>query len=145
MDLPRLLQDPVDEGSGTPLPPLRVHRELSGAMRKRAAMQPRESEIQRAIMDYLAARGFRVFRRNVMGVMPMRRGGAVWVGIRGQADLFGWHIGTGRALEVEVKRPGNPLSPFQRAWLFNAEADKVIAFMASSVEDCELALQTYGI
>lgn len=106
---------------------------------------PREADIQRAIADFLSLRGFRVFRRNVMGIVPMPKGGVVRVGVRGQSDLFGWLRGTGRALEVEVKRPGKSPNPFQRAWLANAKADGVIAFVAHSVEECAERLKEFGI
>lgn len=112
---------------------------------RRSATHPLEADIQRAIVDYLAVRGFRVFRRNVMGLVPMVKGGAVRVGFQGQADLHGWQIGTGRAVEIEIKRPGEHPTAFQAAWIANARADNVIAFVTSSVEDCEGWLQRYGI
>ena len=114
-------------------------------MTKRAIQQSRESDIQRAVMDYLAVRGFRIFRRNVMGIVPMKKGGVIRVGVRGQADLQGWQIRTGRAIEVEIKRPGGILTLFQRAWLANALMDGVIAFVAHSVKECGERLKEFGI
>jgi len=105
---------------------------------------PRESDIQRAIMDYLAARGFRVFRRNVMGIVPMKKGGVVRVGVKGQADLYGWFRYNGIHIEVEVKRPGGTLTPEQGAWLDNARADGAVAFVVDSVEECERQLKRFG-
>lgn len=114
-------------------------------MKRRPPNAPRESDIQRAVMDYLAVRGFRVFRRNVMGIVPMRKGGAVRVGIKGMSDLYGWYRLTGRHIEVEVKRPENPLTTFQTSWLMNARTDGVIAFAVHSVEECAERLREFGI
>jgi len=95
-------------------------------------------------MDYLNARGFRCFRRNVMGIVPMAKGGAIRVGVKGQADLYGWFRGNGIHIEVEVKRPGEVLTPEQTAWLTNAQRDGAVAFMADSVEACERQLKKFG-
>jgi len=103
-----------------------------------------EADILRAVMDYLSARNFRVFRRNVMGIVPMAKGGAVHVGVKGQADLYGWFRYTGIHIEVEVKRPGGTLTPEQGAWLDNARADGAVAFMVDSVEECRLQLKKFG-
>ena len=105
---------------------------------------PRESDIQRAVMDYLSARGFRMFRRNVMGIVPMKKGGVVRVGLKGMSDLYGWYSGNGIHIEVEVKKPGGVLTPEQAAWLKNAKADGVVAFMTDSVADCERQLKSFG-
>ena len=113
-------------------------------MKKIRPDTPRESDIQRAIMDYLAARGFCVFRRNVMGIVPMKRGGVVRVGQKGMADLWGWQRVAGRHIEVEVKRPGRTVTLHQSAWLVNALAEGAIAFVARSVEECETRLREFG-
>ena len=105
---------------------------------------PRESDIQRAIMDYLAVRGFRVFRRNVMGIVPMKKGGAIRVGTKGMSDLYGWYRMNGIHIEVEVKRPGKKLTLDQAAWLESAAGNGAVAFKADSVEDCERQLKAFG-
>ena len=109
---------------------------------------PREADILRAVMDYLVARRFRVFRRNVMGIVPMKKGGAVRVGEIGMSDLYGWHRGNGIHIEVEIKRPGARTDPVrearQMAWLANAKADGAVAFMTDSVADCEQQLKQFG-
>ena len=107
----------------------------------------KESDILKAIMDLLAARGFRVFRRNVMGVIPVK-GGAIRLGQRGMADLYGWEIGTGRHIEVEVKKPGartdRKRALLQEIWIDRAYADGCIAFQADSVNGCEKKLADFG-
>lgn len=99
--------------------------------------RPHEKDIQRAVMDFLAASGFRVFRRNVAGILPMAHGGFMRVGEKGQADLYGWHRETGRHIEVEVKRSGEVPSSDQELWLLMAERNNCIAFWANSVEMAE--------
>jgi len=94
-------------------------------------------------MDYLVARGFRIFRRNVMGILPVK-GGVVRVGTKGMSDLYGWYRGNGMHVELEVKRPGGKLSPEQAAWLENARADNVVAFAVDSVEECGRQLKKFG-
>jgi len=110
---------------------------------ERAVNSPaREADTLKAIADYLRARGFRIFRRNVAGAVRMARGGVVHVGQRGQADLYGWEVGTGRHIEVEVKRPGRDTTPrlrraMQDGWILAAQRDGCIAFRTDSVKDCE--------
>ena len=107
----------------------------------------RETDVVSAIKQYLELRRFRVYRRNV--------GGAYNASLQfvrfsepGAADLTGREIGTGRAIEVEVKRPGSRTKPqrqaLQQAWLDQARRDGCIAFRASSVEEAEVALVEYG-
>ena len=107
----------------------------------------KESDILKAIMGLLAARGFRVFRRNVMGVIAVK-GGAIRLGQKGMADISGWEKGTGRHVEVEVKRPGGRTNlgraRLQKAWLAGAHEDGCIAFQTDSVSDCEKKLADFG-
>ena len=107
---------------------------------------PREADIQRAVMDYLAARGFRVFRRNTGAVRSTYKGKARFIRFSqpGQADLYGWHIGTGRHIEVEIKKPRAVLTPQQREWLLGAKIDGVVAFSTDSVERCAQQLEAEG-
>ena len=106
-----------------------------------------ETNVRKAITDLLAARGFRMERRNIMGVVPIK-GGAIHLGKKGQADLYGWEIGTGRHIEVEVKKPGGRTNLsralMQKAWLMGALKNGCIAFQTDSVNDCEKKLADFG-
>jgi hypothetical protein len=111
----------------------------------------REQDVLRAIKQYLELRGFRMYRRNTGGAYAMRLGRDQFVRFSepGAADLTGREIGTGRTIEVEVKRAGGRTNPqrerLQQAWLDLAKRDGCIAFRAASVEDCEAALvEAYG-
>lgn len=55
----------------------------------------------------------RLFRRNV-GVVKLENR-VLRAGIKGQADLYGYERGTGRAVEIEVKLFGK-LTPEQERW-----------------------------
>lgn len=110
-----------------------------------------ERDVKRGIADYLRLRGFRIRVRTVGGAYRLRLGGGdqyiPW-GESGMADLCGWHIGTGRAIEVEAKKPGAKTSPKRQAaqqrWLDDAKRDGVIAFRASSVQEADEQLTEYG-
>jgi len=102
----------------------------------------RESDIQKAVMDYLSTQGFVVFRRNTGAMVGSYKGKSRLIRFSkpGMADLWGWDRKTGRHIEVEVKRPGERPSPEQEAWLSAAQRGGVIAFWCDSVEDCRKAL-----
>jgi hypothetical protein len=117
----------------------------------RGKFQPSEAEVLKAIKQYLELRKFRIYRRNTGGAYAMRMGGReqfVRFSEPGAADLTGREIGTGRTIEVEVKRPGGRTNPqrqaLQQAWLDLAKRDGCIAFRASSVLECEAALEAFG-
>lgn len=109
-----------------------------------------ETDVQKAIKQYLELRGFRMYRRNVGGAYAMRLGREQFVRFSepGAADLTGWEIGTGRTIEVEVKKPGARTNPkrqaLQRAWLDQAKRDGCIAFRAASVQEADEQLAAYG-
>lgn len=69
--------------------------------------QPAEREVQRAIIDLFAARGYLYERRNVgMAMLPGKDGKPqpVRFGSRGAADI--WCLANGVHWEIEVKAPG---------------------------------------
>ncbi len=103
-------------------------------------LQPRESVIQRAILEYLAWRGVFVFRVNQQGV-PLHDGSGRYrpSPTRGVSDILGVLKG-GRFLAIEVKRPGGRATPDQLQFLTRISQEGGLAFVATSVEDVEANL-----
>lgn len=75
----------------------------------------RESEAQKEIRAAAAKRGIKLFRNNV-GVLINPQGVPIRFGLANESknmcdilkssDLIGYHIGTGRFVAVECKKPG---------------------------------------
>ena len=103
----------------------------------------RESDILLAVRDLLAMRGFKVWRQNA-GSHPVK-GGFARLAPRGSSDLIGYHKGSGRALCVEVKRPGKKPSQEQQQWLQEAFEAGCVAFWCDSVAMAEAELRRYGL
>lgn len=82
---------------------------------KRRAFQPREADIQKAIIQWARAHGIAIFRRNVGGA-KLTGGRFVRFAEPGQSDLYGW-TPSGKHFELEVKRPGQKPTVEQQAWL----------------------------
>lgn len=115
-----------------------------------------EAEVQRAILDYLrTVPGVYAFRCNSRVVRMPGQGGherLVRFGVKGLPDILGWQSLGGplvqpfgewrlaRFLAIEVKRPGEPPSPAQLAFLELLRRAGGIAVVASSVEDVVAAL-----
>ena len=103
--------------------------------------QPKESEIQKAILDYLRLRGIFCWKNNSVGIYKKATGSYISVGMKGVADILGvLGDGSGRLIAVEVKRPGNYPTPEQKLFLEQITAKKGIAFVAYGIEDCEKEL-----
>lgn len=73
---------------------------------------PLERDVQKAVSDAMKALGWRVVRMNVGAARTEQ--GFVSFGERGMPDL--WCFKAGRALLLEVKRPGMNLAAHQREW-----------------------------
>src|SRR3990170_194191 len=109
-------------------------------------IQPRESEIQRAIIDYLTLKGHFVFRCNTQGT-PLHAGGKITgfrpSPMRGVSDILGvlgrsvrgWNKGT--FLAIECKRDSKQkTSEEQSTFLANVLRLGGMAFVATSIDDC---------
>lgn len=103
--------------------------------------KPRESLIQRAILEYLAWRGIFAFRVNQQGV-PLHdgRGGFRPSPTRGVSDILGILPG-GTFLAIEVKRPGKRPTDIQDEFLTRVGQAGGVAFVATSVEDVKKFLE----
>jgi hypothetical protein len=106
---------------------------------------PKESEIQRAILEYLALVKVTAWRINQAGV-PLHDGsGRFRRGpTRGVSDILGIAQG-GRFVAIEVKRRGNRATPDQILFLKRVSDAGGIAVVACSVQDVADALMKGGI
>lgn len=103
----------------------------------------RESEIQREIAVWLAARGVLFWRCNLGGV---RRSGKGFTSnpMRGFPDLAGiMGCGTGRLFTIEVKTKVGRLSPEQERWRAVLEAKGVVYILARSLDDVATRFKAY--
>ena len=92
----------------------------------------RERDLQTAILTYLRAQRIPCWK---IGSGAFRVGGRyVRMGQRGMSDILGILPG-GRFLAVEVKLPGRPVSPEQRAFLELVRAAGGVGLVAYRVED----------
>ena len=122
--------------------------------KRRGKPLPRpESEIVRAILDYLATRRDVVaWRNNVGAVTEGER--FIRFGVKGLPDIIGWQaviadlatndvpafLPYARFLALEVKAPGAPIRPQQAAFLERARAAGCLAFVARSIDDVRRGL-----
>lgn len=99
---------------------------------------PKESEIQKAILQLLLAKRIFVWRQNTGTVEVEDR--YVSFGARGTSDILGIYPG-GRFLAIEVKRPKTgKLSAEQITFLQKVRKNGGIAMVADSVKDVERLL-----
>ncbi len=106
-----------------------------------------ESQIQRSITDYLAARRIMAFRMN-SGVAKMD-GRFVRFGVPGMADILAFRKvdgypeeggGSINVLWIECKAPKGLQSQLQRSFQQQVEAEGHVYILARSIEDVEAVL-----
>lgn len=126
------------------------------ARARRACPVPLERDVQRSILAYLSLAGVFAWRVNSGAArLPGRNGGTQLVRFNtapGASDIHGvlpagsdpGAAPAGRALFIEVKRPGGKATPLQESFLAEARAKGAVAFVASSVEDVRRGLRAAG-
>jgi hypothetical protein len=98
---------------------------------------PRETDIVRACLAYLRARGVFAFRVNSGAVAGEHKGKRRFVrfnGAKGCSDILGVLPG-GRFLAVEAKRPGNRPTADQAAFLAAVSAAGGLALVVHDVAE----------
>jgi len=108
---------------------------------------PRESDIQRSILDYLTLLRIPCWRNN-SGAVALGDGKSrryVRYGAKGSADILGVLPPSGRLLAIEVKRPGNKPTEHQSTWLEGMRQAGAVVCVAYSVEDVQRVLREVGV
>ena len=98
-------------------------------------LKEKESEIQRAILEYLAYNKIMAWRNNV-GTMAGEYKGRKWFvrfGLPGISDIIG--IYKGRFLAIEVKSAKGIVSLVQQAFIDSINKNGGLAFVAKSLDD----------
>jgi hypothetical protein len=102
-------------------------------------LDTREADFIKLVRQWLAARGCRVYRRNVALQVAEYKGKrrVIRSGEKGQADLYGWFPAPRRGLhfECEVKIPGNWPTRDQINWLIDVNRSGAAGFWVSSIGD----------
>ena len=93
----------------------------------------RESDIQREILDFLAAMRIPALRVN-SGRIWAGRNRCLKFGDEGFPDLLAWP-GRGITLAIEVKRPAEALTPAQIDWAHKLRDKGIQYLVARSVEE----------
>jgi len=108
----------------------------------------RESEIQKAVCEYLTLRGIFHWRANTGGAKYAGKSGKeyhVRFGFPGVADIIGIHEDRkgyrGRFLAIECKRPKGKLTLDQQAFRDAVKANGGLWILAHSVADVQRALE----
>jgi len=102
-----------------------------------------EKQIQDAIVAWLEAEGYVVWRCSLGGVLVRNKGGRVFAKnpMKGYPDLGTTHRKhRGRLVAIEVKTPDGVISPEQHAWHAKLRAEGALVIVATSVEDVRKAL-----
>lgn len=105
--------------------------------------QIRETEIQKAILEYLRYNGFFVWRNNVGSGFNTNPDGKQYFtrfGFKGLSDIIGL-TKDGRFLAIEVKKPGMKPTESQQWFLDNVKKNGGVAFVATSIDDVQENLQ----
>lgn len=101
----------------------------------------RESAIQASVLAVLRAHGILCWPQN------REKGGrnrASHVGFRGLPDIGGI-LPDGRAIQVEVKRPGQSLSIWQRSAHELLRSQHAVVFTVTSIDETRTALLERGL
>lgn len=107
------------------------------------SMRVRESEIQKAILQYLHARGIFAWTNKTTGTFdPYKKTFRKFTGLRGVSDVLGV-MPNGRFLAIEVKAKDGRVSPDQKSFIEQINKEHGLAFVARSVADVEKVFSGY--
>lgn len=89
----------------------------------------KEVDLYTQIIDFVNSTGCYAYRNSAGGRGRYR------FGIKGQADISGVIFGSGKRLEIEVKRPGKDPSDKQRDFLFNMSCRGAVVMCVTSLDE----------
>ena len=101
-------------------------------------LKEKESQIQRAVLEYLSYRPGFWFRSNTGAVAAEYRGKKRFIrfGVKGAADIFGIIPPEGRFVAIEVKRPGGgKQTDEQKQFQEKVEKNGGLYFLVYGVQD----------
>lgn len=78
------------------------------------SLTERERDIQKAILDFLRLKNIFCYKNNVSGIYKPSTGSYIPSQSSGSPDIIA--IIKGKYIGIEVKRPGNKMSPLQLAF-----------------------------
>ena len=99
----------------------------------------KESDIQKAILEYLHYRGIYAWRNHTTGIYNAKGGGFIPTGMQGVADILGILEG-GRFLAIEVKTEKGKTTENQDNFLKMIDEKGGLSFVARSIEDVDRLL-----
>lgn len=122
----------------------RSHDEQARYRRIPKPPKPKEADIQRAILDYLATEGIFAYRSNTGAVPATYHGKSRFIrfGPKGQSDITAILPG-GIYWAIEVKRPGGLPSETQWAFLDRVKQARAEWTVATSVDDVRRVVDSY--
>ena len=96
----------------------------------------KESDIQKAILDYLKLKKYLVFKHRNVGIFKQDTGKYIplTAGEKGISDILGC-TPQGRFLAIEVKMPGKKPTQDQLLFLASVQAHNGIGLVAWSLDD----------
>lgn len=103
-----------------------------------------EQDILKQCLQWLALKGFFCWRSNVGARAITQPNGSrtfVRFGLKGSSDILGL-TRQGQFLAIEVKRKGNKPTPEQEAFLSSIRKSGGLAFVVTSVEELEKAMES---
>ncbi len=111
--------------------------------RKPAKPKPLERDVQKECLAEMAAGGWVMHRRNTGAVQASYKGKSRFIRFSepGMSDTCGYIPRlAGRAVEVEIKRPGEKLTYDQAVWLDKCHRRGVVAFWVDSRAECAMVV-----
>lgn len=97
-------------------------------------MKPlKESQIQHAILQYLAAKKILAWKNSMVGIYNKKTGHYIPVGRRGVSDISALSKGT--FYSIEIKSPKGIVSEYQQSFLDDVTAHGGVAIIARSIDD----------